>query len=530
MAGLNRVNSSVAQPSLRKATLYGSVLNSAEIQQSKLEQKVSNLISSPKIQEILQNQQSPLKTIKLSKTGVLLLFKNGTSISAGSYDEIMKGKRGDLSDSIDGAWKKAQRRAFRESVQPIQLKGAPVDPNFLKKSDSSVVEVASRVEELFTEASDGFSQFQNTTAAVLNSKNGGDLLHSADSLGSSMSIVGAAGGATILASGVVGTGKGVYRTYQAAKIGDTEGQVVNGVLYTPSLASLAVLGGAVLGTNIHMIQGANLLAAKSASIIPFAGPIMQGFLFAFSGYGLKITHDFAKELDAIMKGEGSEKEKIIEALVMLRQEITLSPSEYDQIKGLENPQEAEMKLLKKKAARLGRRTSDEFVRQLFNSDLDQLILNPNNLEAAKKLLRSAYEANYRSQIRFKRLLFLAVLGIIAFAVTGGLASILFAVGAVIWMQADSSKLDRWIGDKIWHGKRFEVLPTELKTESEIKFIEGPNYKKAKTVFKVKMAALMILSPLYSSPLILFLEGKALYQWFQNRNVLKVTELLQDPIS
>jgi hypothetical protein len=198
----------------------------------------------------------------------------------------------------------------------------------------------------------------------------------------------------------------------------------------------------LLGTEGALaLAGAAVPAALTPAFVA-TGMGVYGALLLYSGYGLYQTRSFAKRLSDFKEEDHKA------ALVWLKSH-----------KGL--------------ALRVGK----EWAEKIKNHPLDA------TPKETCSLIRNVKEANFKQQVRHGILLVISILGIAtiaAIAVTLGLAvPILFAIGGVIWLTVDCSRLHKWIGDKCWALAKPEDLPSAPKKISWDSAITLPYGKKAR---------------------------------------------------
>jgi hypothetical protein len=242
----------------------------------------------------------------------------------------------------------------------------------------------------------------------------------------------------------------------ALACGDTEGVAVNAAHGTMGSAYLGVAGLlAYLG--ISALQGATV-SSGAALALPGVGIGLYGLLVLSSIYNLKQSSDFGKTL-AAKKLEG-----IPATLKWFEEQLSLTPEEMKTVTSSEGKlnEEQAAKLLQKKWNGFELRTNPK-VAAMVRHQLPGLLSNPDHpltAQRAVKLLESVREANYKTQVRHKALILIAIVGlasmIAAIVLSAGLAvPILAAVGALLWMTVDSSKLHNYIGEKCWTWHRGE---------------------------------------------------------------------------
>jgi hypothetical protein len=207
---------------------------------------------------------------------------------------------------------------------------------------------------------------------------------------------------------------------------DREGIVQNGLMGTTVFGYAAISG--VLAAN--GIMGLAHIAAPAAmgGIIGGIGLGMYVPMLGFAINGLIQTKSFANQLD--------KKKDPHEALKWLAHEIGL---------------DATGKTREKKMRQFQRRTDSDCAQ--FVAETLPALLKKFDPEKAKTLIGRVKKANFKQQVKYGLFTAIALLGIAAFVLmlvlSGPASSILFAVGAALWLTVDSSKLHNWIGEKCW---------------------------------------------------------------------------------
>ena len=347
---------------------------------------------------------------------------------------------------------------------------------------------------------DFLSYVRNSLTAVEILRNGGSFLRFTAPLSRPILAFGALNGGLLTVSGAIGVGRSCLHAKSAWDSGDQEGAALDACFNIPIASSVTVIGGSMLGLNVASLQGAAgaaNVAGLALSISAFAMPI---FLGLYSGYGLWAAEAFKGELDEQLQS-GDFEEGLKNTLAFLLEKTTLSKQEKEQCGG---DLEKENALLQTKHAWLIRRTSDRSLQKLLDADL-QSILSDWDKQKAVELITAVYEENDKTKMRFA---WLGVVSLSSFAIslictfcTGGLGSLLFAVGAVFWMSVDSPKFRKKMENFVLDYRKEFAFPSFLnKAERSLE-----DQKK----FWTFVGLAVVLAPLWVIPTAAYLESASM---------------------
>jgi hypothetical protein len=257
----------------------------------------------------------------------------------------------------------------------------------------------------------------------------------------------AAGGFVGIPIGLGVVRDGVKKGWAAAKCGDLEGVVQNG-LWTTVGATYTGLSSLLATEGVMILKG---LAPPPAITPAFAslGVAMYGGLVAYGMHGLWKSSQFHSQLKSVVKSEGDRG-----ALKWLSDQVTLTEEEMKR--------EDSAKILQRKWNRFELRTNAAcaaLVREklpLLMADFDPV--------AVRALILEVEKAAFKEKVKHIVLIVIGVLGIAAslcvILTTGPASPLLFAIGALVWVAVDSSKFHDYIGEKCWqwHLKKEPCLP------------------------------------------------------------------------
>ncbi len=209
----------------------------------------------------------------------------------------------------------------------------------------------------------------------------------------------------------------------ALRYGDGEG-VAHHALSGTTNFSYAALSGVSVAAGGMALGGVSAPTAMG-SALGGLGFALYGALAICGVHGLVRSRAFGREFSQIKGDE--------EKLRWLKAQVSLSEEE---LKG-KDPE----KVLQKKWSIFERRTSPECARRVRNF-------------SGKELIREVEKANFMTQVKYGLFILISIVGIAAFAalmiVLSPFSPALFAVGAVLWLTVDSSRLHKYIGEKLWN--------------------------------------------------------------------------------
>lgn len=229
------------------------------------------------------------------------------------------------------------------------------------------------------------------------------------------------------------------RTRAALDAGDSKEAIHQGVWGLGGLGYTA-LSGILAADGIASLQGAAISASLTPAIAA-SGFLMGAGILGYSGYGLKETFEFKRDLLASQEKEGERG-----GLNFLNRHISLTSGEITG-KG----DEELSRLLQKKWNDLERKVGIACAKKI-REELPALF-GKFDLEKAKELISQVKKANFKQRVKYINLLVIGLITIAAFLAifltSGPLSPILFAIGAVAWLTIDSSWLHNYVGEKCW---------------------------------------------------------------------------------
>ena len=212
--------------------------------------------------------------------------------------------------------------------------------------------------------------------------------------------------------------------------------------------NLAIVGSASLAAEMAKLSAAAkvLSASIAGSVAVGAGLLMSASLGVYAFHGLYHARQFIKEV----RGDTPHR--------------TIAEMYADFSKLTETAQKMKRSVGPDGVSALMKELGIEDASALFDA-----IQKVDDLNQKENILNLVFEHNYRWQTRFVRLILISFVGAAAFTagivLTGGLANLLFAIGATLWLTLDANAIDQWVGDRIWEWKKDSVLPTALKIEN-----------------------------------------------------------------
>ena len=351
---------------------------------------------------------------------------------------------------------------------------------------------------------DAFSYVRNSLTTVEIFRRGGSFFRYTGSLSKPILASGAVNGGLLTVSGAIGVASGCLHAKSAWDSGDQEGVALDACFNIPIAGSVTVIGSSMLGFNVASLQnaaGAMEVAGLALSIAAFALSI---FLGIYSCYGLWTAQAFKSEMDERLEN-GDPKEALKNTLTLFLDKTTLSEAEKEHCGG---DLEKEAALLQTKHAWLIRRTSDQSLQKLLDADLQSILSDLDKAEVKKQaieLITTVYEENDKTRTRFA---WLGVVSLCTFAIslictfcTGGLGSLLFAVGAVFWMSIDSPKLRKKMENFVLDYRRGFAFPSILN--------KAKNSPKDQEKFWAFVALAAILAPIWVIPTAAYLESASM---------------------
>lgn len=244
------------------------------------------------------------------------------------------------------------------------------------------------------------------------------------------------GGALGIPIGLAIVRDGCKKIKAAAQVGDIEGVVQQG-LWVGGGATYAGLSSLLVTEGAMTLQG----AAVPAAITPafgFLGLSLYGCLLAYGAHGLLKTAQFHSDLKSVLKKEGDAG-----ALQWLSDQVSLNEDEA------QDPDKA--KILQRKWNRFELRTNPQCA-ALVREKLPKLMKHYDPVEA-RELIRTVEKATFKEKVKHILLIVISILGIAAslcvLFLTGPAAPLLFAIGALVWLTVDNSRLHNYIGEKCW---------------------------------------------------------------------------------
>jgi hypothetical protein len=201
-------------------------------------------------------------------------------------------------------------------------------------------------------------------------------------------------------------------------------------------------------------------AAASASMIAAFGGFgiaMSAAVLARGGYGLRVCKSFQDEMD-LRQEQGD-----LKVLEWLGSQIYMTQSEIHSM-GTEDLEKALQKKRNVLTLRIGATVTHEIY-----EELGPLLSGQFDSDKATLLIEKIKEGCFKERIKNISLIAIGVIGFVGFiclmTFAGPVTSLLFAIGAIAWMTLDSSKLNKFIGEKCWalHSKEKRVDESCAKT-------------------------------------------------------------------
>jgi hypothetical protein len=223
-----------------------------------------------------------------------------------------------------------------------------------------------------------------------------------------------------------------YESYQKGKkafsCGFTEG-ILHHALWGGFGAGYAGISGILTAEGVMGLQKVSIPPLMTPAF-GGVGLAMNGLLLGYGANGLWRAHRYGKELEQVLQKEGE------------RGVLNWLHNQIDAADPLERA---------KKWSALELRISPacaELVREKLPSLLTEFDLN-----SAKMLIQEVRKSNYKEQVKYSFMILIAVVSAVAFAcllvASGPACPILFALGSLLWLTIDSSKLQNYIGEKCW---------------------------------------------------------------------------------
>ncbi len=258
---------------------------------------------------------------------------------------------------------------------------------------------------------------------------------------SGVSALAIVGGALGVATGLSIIRNAGLKLANAFQNGDWEGGFDN---FTFGLVGLSygTVSGSMVVSNAAAFAGAAATATAASLSITVAGFALYGLLGIWSGYGLAINHSFRSQLEERLQGEGDAAHlhatlSWLGSLVGGTWSKAQLNKKWDQFAS--RTSEAACRLVRE-------RVTLQFLKRLEAND-------PAAIQEAKFIVAEVKKANGKQLVKNYLLMAIALLGIAAFICgillsASPIAPLLFALGAILWLGFDSSKVHEKLGDLI----------------------------------------------------------------------------------
>lgn len=407
--------------------------------------------------------------------GLLMRFrKGGRWHKVASFSQLFDGKTpfGALQRELRKAESAAKRKGVGERFFKPTDRMLELQPSILRTSVLRTLEgpiSSPPFQEGNACAIDGGSFFRNflSASAELPTVPGETAAKIANGV-AGMSI---AGGAMAFVQGGLIARKSYKVAKQAYEHGDTEG-VQQAVLMGTSGLSYSTVGAGMVVNGAATLAGKSALAAGGAVAITVGGIAMDGLLVVYAAYGWKVTRAFRMELKEILNEnrEPSEAERMREALAWIHDQVSLNDWEIMEIRQTaKDPEKEILKRQQKKWDQFERRVGTEACAAVrhhlprFEALQEGLAAgDAEALSSAKEIVQEVEKGNYKERVKYKLFFLVAIIGLIGFTlaiVFPPLAPVAFAIGAVIWLTVDSSKIHGYVTEKCWqrHLKKQQAL-------------------------------------------------------------------------
>lgn len=270
-----------------------------------------------------------------------------------------------------------------------------------------------------------------------------------------------AGGAMAFVQGGLIARKSYKVAKQAYEHGDTEG-VGQAALMGASGLSYSTVGAGMVINGSATLAGKTALAAAGGMAITVAGIAMDGLLAIYAAYGWKVTRQFRMELKEILNAERepNEAERLREALAWVQTQVSLSDWEIMEIRqSAADPEKEILNRQQKKWDQFERRVGVEACAAIrhqmprFEALQEGLAAGDvASIDEARSIVQEVEKGNYKERVKYKLFFLIAIIGLIGFALSIAfppLAPVAFAIGALIWLTVDSSKIHGYVTEKCW---------------------------------------------------------------------------------
>jgi hypothetical protein len=452
-------------------------------------------------------EAAPSFNVELSHAEGLVLSTSRGRARIASFEEILTEPAGwDLvtgKTPIIRQWEVIQRHALRlrvgqmsemspaqrESAAGVQRAFEGAQKEREAAAQASAPGRSGRMSEIFAVGCDGVTVLRNSAGAL--AVRAGTSPATAAKLAAVVTGLGISGGFLIAGCAGFMIRNGIRSIGSAYQRGDVwEGA--------------CSVGNVVLGTNLFLV-GSAMTSLKIASLVNPTGSVavhattlFLGAGFAFyaimgvaGAVGAAINGRFRSTFNGIVgRQEGSETEKLCEALKWLREQVSISEFEGMEISAkakrdekdpeavlqrtLENKWKAfACRTSEKVAALISERVTPEMLKKLEEGDAGAL-------QDARQIISEVSRENFNrivANVMWIAIAVLGILGMVAMVVSSGpLSWALFALGGVCWLMLDSTflngQLNRicWgVRNAIWPESNFdvqkEVCPPQLTTSS-----------------------------------------------------------------
>lgn len=254
----------------------------------------------------------------------------------------------------------------------------------------------------------------------------------------------AVGGILGVPIGLAGARDGYLKAKYAFKVGDREGVGTN-ILWGSFGAGFGGVSG-ILGTEGIMGLAGTAIPATLGTAFGGVGLGMNGALALYGAYALNEARKFGDELT---------KRSPEEAFEWLREQISLTADEIQECRQCEEPDKEMARRLQKKWNALELRVGSACAKKLREALFEKI-------ENLAELIEEVEKANFKQQVKYVLFIMIALVGTAAFVAmmlsTGPASPAFFALGALLWLTVDNSKLHSYIGEKCWTWHRGDKNP------------------------------------------------------------------------
>ncbi len=461
-----KLNSLDSLSLFRRMRLSGDVLS--EERRSRLESAFNGVLNDPSVQPFLNARKSGKVKfdfdIREGRGLVMRFGSKGKWRTAASFAQLFDRKTpfGALQRELQKAEAYAKRkglgaRVFRPTQRMIGLQPAilrtsvirtlegPVPYPPFQEGNACAIDVGSLTRNTISGAAE--LPFVPADAAA--------------KMASGVAGMTVAGGAMAVVQGGLIVRKSLKTAKLAYEHGDAEGMGQAALMGTSGL-SYSTVGAGMVVNGSATLAGKTALAAAAGTAITVAGIAMDGLLAIYAAYGWKVTRQFRVELKEILneKREPDEAERLREALAWVHEQVSLSDWEIMEIRQTaEEPEKEILKRQQKKWDQFERRVGVEASAAIrhhlpsFEALQEGLAVgDAASIEKARDIVLEVEKGNYKERVKYKLFFLIAVIGLIGFALALAfppLAPVAFAIGALVWLTVDSTKIHGYVTEKCW---------------------------------------------------------------------------------